>query len=235
MNEKEIAVLFAAGKGSRLLPLTEEIPKPLIKVKDKPMIETLIEAYQSHGIEEIYIVVGYKKEQFAYLSKKYKHIRIVENTEYAEKNNISSFYAIKDLLGDRNAFLCDADLYVNKTDFLVSKRPDTCFLGKYVPGETTEWVFKVKDGKMTELRIGGCDDYNLVGISYWKKEDLVKLKEEIIKAYDKPGHESLFWEELTNTLLDEIHVTVMPIDGDNIFEIDTLSELIAMDPSYTNE
>ncbi|MBQ4092705.1 MAG: NTP transferase domain-containing protein, partial [Firmicutes bacterium] len=81
MNEKEIAVLFAAGKGSRLLPLTEQIPKPLIKVKGKPMIETLIEAYQQHGIKEIHIVLGYKNEQFAYLTQKYQHDFLTENTE----------------------------------------------------------------------------------------------------------------------------------------------------------
>lgn len=235
MNEKEIAVLFAAGKGSRLLPLTEQIPKPLIKVKGKPMIETLIEAYQQHGIKEIHIVVGYKKEQFAYLTQKYQNVFLTENKEYLTKNNISSFYAIKEKLGDCSAFLCDADLYVNKTDFLSKERKNTCFIGKYIPGETTEWVFKIKDGRMTELRQGGCDDYNLVGISYWKKDDLTALKEEVIRAYQKPGHENLFWEEIANLLMDQCTITVMPIEKDNIYEIDTIRELIDMDPSYTEE
>ncbi|MBR5328680.1 MAG: NTP transferase domain-containing protein, partial [Firmicutes bacterium] len=97
MKEKEIAVLFAAGKGNRLLPLTETIPKPLIAVNGTPMIESLIEAYKSAGVDEIYIVVGYKKEDFAYLTEKYPQVELVENKDYQTTNNISSFYALGDL------------------------------------------------------------------------------------------------------------------------------------------
>ncbi len=47
---KEIAILMAAGLGSRMRPLTEHTPKPLIKVHNKPMIETIIEGkYQTGG------------------------------------------------------------------------------------------------------------------------------------------------------------------------------------------
>ena len=62
---------MAAGYGNRMLPITHTIPKPLIKVNGISMIETIIQALLKNEIEEIYIVVGYLKEQFKMLTKKY--------------------------------------------------------------------------------------------------------------------------------------------------------------------
>lgn len=230
--KNEIAVLFAAGKGSRLLPITDRVPKPLVKVHGTPMIETLICAFLYRGVAEVYIVVGYKKEQFSYLAEKYSEVVLVENKEYREKNNISSFYAMGEKIGTCDCFMCDADLYVNNPEVFRRELSSSCFYGKYLVGKTAEWVFKVKGDCVTHICVGGEDDYNLVGISYWRKQDALVLQNAVKEVYGKPGHEQLFWEEVADRFLDRLHVTISPVMEDDIIEIDTYEELLAMDPSY---
>ena len=57
------AVLMAGGKGERLRPLTEKIPKPLLPVGNKAIIDRNIERLISFGLEHIYVTVNYLKEQ----------------------------------------------------------------------------------------------------------------------------------------------------------------------------
>ena len=109
---KEIAVLMAAGLGTRMRPITDTMPKPLVKVKGIPMIETVIDGLRSRGIDEIYVVTGYLGEQFSYLTTKYPQLKTVENTQYRTINNISSVKAVTDIIRGRDTFICEADLYI---------------------------------------------------------------------------------------------------------------------------
>ena len=69
-------VIFAAGKGERLRPLTFKIPKPLLKISGKTFLERIIDALPFF-LNEIIIVVGYKKEQIKkFLGEKYKNRKI---------------------------------------------------------------------------------------------------------------------------------------------------------------
>jgi CTP:phosphocholine cytidylyltransferase-like protein len=97
MNKVERAIILAAGKGERMLPLTKSTPKPLIEVLGQPIIEHTIEILHQKNIFEIYIVVGYLSEKFNYLSEKY-NVTLVKNPLYNECNNISSMFFAKDYL-----------------------------------------------------------------------------------------------------------------------------------------
>ena len=233
LNET-ISVLFAAGKGTRLLPLTESLPKPLIKVHGTPLIETSITAMIQCGIRKIYIVVGYKKEQFFYLEEKYPEVTLIENPEYDYKNNISSFYAMGDLIGKKDCFICDSDLYIANPSVFSFRSDCTCYYGKYTPGKTSEWSCKVVDGQVVHYGQGGENDYSWVGVTYWKAADIAFLKEAICAEYQKPGHEQLYWDVYAGSFFDRMLVRINPISEDDIIEIDTLDDLRCIDKFYEN-
>lgn len=76
MNRVKKAIIMAAGKGTRMRPVTLKTPKPLVKVNGVRMIDTVIRGLQNNGIFEIYVVVGYLKEQFRGLEDEYKELPV---------------------------------------------------------------------------------------------------------------------------------------------------------------
>ena len=225
------AVFVAAGFGSRLVPITLNTPKPLVRVNGIRMIDTLLEAVVAAGIEEIYIVRGYLGEQFDQLLYKYPGIRFIENPFYNEANNISSALQARHLL--RNAYVLEADLVLYNPALITKYQYTSNYLG--VPVEVTDdWCFETgKNRVITRLKQGGTNCYHMYGISYWNEEAGAKLEQDLQTVYEMPGGRERYWDQVAlEYCADRYQIEVRPCTFRDVIEIDSFSDLKKLDKSY---
>lgn len=224
------AVFIAAGFGSRLVPITFNTPKPLVRVHGVRIIDHLIDACLKADINEIYIVRGYLAEQFDQLLYKYPMLKFLENPVYNEANNISSALVARYLLS--NAYVFEADLLISNPDIIKKYHYTSDFLA-IKKDRTDDWCFEVKDGIITEEKVGGEDCWQMVGISYWNEEDGKRLSDDIAGVYVSPGGKERYWEQVPLVYRkDNYKVEVLECKDEDIVEIDTFRELKQIDSTY---
>ncbi len=191
-------VLLAGGLGSRLGKLTSQIPKPLIRIGKKSIIEIVIEHYLEQGIKKIVVLVGYKKEKIIkVLKKKFFDINI-------------SFIKEKKLLGtggalrlarkklDKEFFLANSDTYfkvnLKKIKNLVNKKKFVIVLSLIkasTKGKLSNLRLKKSkvffSKKNINLKNAGVYYINKKIIKYIKKSDS-SLEEDVISRLIKKGY-----------------------------------------------
>ena len=226
------AVFIAAGFGSRLVPITLNTPKPLVRVHGVRIIDRLIDACLQAGINEIYVVRGFLGELFDQLLYKYPMIRFLENPAYNEANNISSALVARYMLS--NAYVFEADLLISNPSIIRKYHYTSDFLA-IRKERSDDWCFRVKDGVIVEEKVGGEGDdiWQMVGISYWNEADGHKLSQDIADVYASPGGKERYWEQVPLVYRKEHYsVEVRECFEQDIVEIDTFSELKAIDKTY---
>ena len=226
------AVFIAAGFGTRLVPITFNTPKPLVRVHGVRIIDRLIDACLQAGINEIFIVRGYLGELFDQLLYKYPMVKFLENPVYNEANNISSALVARYMLS--NAYVFEADLLISNPSIIRKYHYTSDFLG-IKKERSDDWCFKVKDGIILEEKVGGegSDIWQMVGISYWNEADGHKLSQDIQDVYQSPGGKERYWEQVPLVYRKEHYtVEVRECCDEDIVEIDTFKELKAIDKTY---
>ena len=104
------AMVLAAGYGTRLKPLTDRMPKPLVPVAGRPMIEYALEKLQAYGIEEVIINVSHLKEQLTAHLSAFRHLAIKISEEVEPLETGGGLKQALPLLGSDPFFTINSDI-----------------------------------------------------------------------------------------------------------------------------
>lgn len=232
MHQVKRAIIMAAGTGKRMRPVTLETPKPLVRVNGARMIDTVIRGLHANGISEIYVVVGYLKEQFQCLEKEYPGVRLIENPFFDTCNNISSLYAAREYIAD--SFILDGDQLVYDPCVLTPFFERSGYNGVWTDGPTDEWLMTVEGGIVTHCsRTGGEGGWQLFSISRWTEEDGRRLKGHLELEFEQKKNRQIYWDDVAMFCYpDQYELGVYQMDAGAVAEIDSLGELAALDTQY---
>lgn len=233
MHEVKRAIIMAAGFGKRMYPVTKKIPKPLVKVNGTRIIDTVIEGLHKNGIYEIYIVVGYLKEQFEYIKEAYNGITLIENPFYDSCNNISSLYVARSYLED--AMILDGDQIIYNPEVLSRMFKRSGYNSVWNEGETRNWLQNVTDdGIVTSCsRTGGKCGWQLYSISRWSAEDGRRLRHHLEIEFEKNNNKQIYWDDIAMFCYpEEYELGIWPMNKQDVVEVDSLYELAELDKNY---
>ena len=229
MTKVRHAVILAAGAATRFVPLSLEQPKGLFSVGGQRLIDRQIEQLKEAGIDDITVVLGYKKEMFSYLSEKYG-VRLVDNPRYNITNNIDSLLCAADYLED--AYICSCDDYFTENPFNTEEE-HSFYAGEEVDFASKEMFVSVDhSGRITRMEKGRKRGKILLGHSFWTAEFARKF---ILAAKsDKEGkYSQSYWEWLVRDYLQVLPPFYFKqYPQGKIFEFDFFEELRAFDSDY---
>lgn len=216
------AVILAAGTGMRMVPINVETPKALLEVKGEVLIERIIRQLHEVGVEQIYIVVGFMKEQFEYLIDQYG-VELIVNADYARKNNLHSMKLALQYLA--NAYVIPCDIWCRENPF----HPYELYSWYMVTDcEDTESSVRV-NRKMELVPVSEEIDGNkMIGISYLLEEQADILCERITEMCNKKRYDDAFWEIALFEKKDMI-MQAKVVSSNNVVEINTYEQLRDLD------
>ena len=196
-----IGMILSAGMGTRLMPLTKEIPKPLLEINGMTLLERMIINCMNVGINEFIVIVGYNKEKVIELAPELeeKHsisIKIVENERFDVTNtSVSTYLASKNLEGEKadDFILINGDNVIDPQIIAdIAKRENTSLIvDNYkqlneesfkliIENETFNEDKTIANGTIKEIGKGidiGSSTGEFIGVSKVAKNDIPKFNE----------------------------------------------------------
>ncbi len=208
------AILLAAGIGDRLHPITDSIPKCLIEIYGKTLLERHFQNFKDNNINEVVIVVGHLKDRIiSQAGDNYNGIPVkyIDNEKYRD-GSIYSLYLARDEI-EHDCIIMDADVICHPDIFkmLVETNINNCFLMDNSAEETgEEMMLGAVDGRVYKIdRTLGKEHYDEygegVGFLKLKGEDGTKLKD-ILEYYINKGENKYEYEHALNIFIKDVHV-----------------------------
>lgn len=224
------ALILAAGLGTRLAPITNDIPKSMVPVNGCPILMKQINNLHENGIEDITVISGYKGEIIeSAIREKFPEIQVIRNTDFSTTNNMYSAYLAKEKLEGEAFLMMNADVFYDSSVIkaLMDDPNDNAIvtdIGRYL-----EESMKVseKDGRLVSISKAITQEEAL-GASI----DVYKFSSEGGKAffekcaeYIEDKKELNMWSEVAlNEILEDIVFKACPLVGRWV-EIDNHEDL----------
>lgn len=216
------AIILAAGFASRMVPINLNTPKALMEVNGEPLIERQIRQLHEAGVFNIFVVVGYLKEQFDYLIDEYD-VTLVVNKEYAIKNNLHSIKKVLEHIS--NSYIIPCDIWCRTNPF--NKRE---FYSWYMVSDETDIDSSVRVNRKKELVHPefGQPGNTMIGIAYLSSEDAGRVSERIQHLCDDHRFDEEFWE---SALMEKNKMSIEAriVSSEDVKEINTFEQLRDLD------
>ncbi|MGC4017988.1 MAG: NTP transferase domain-containing protein [Muricomes sp.] len=216
------AIILAAGFGMRMVPINMETSKGLLEVNGEPLVERLINQLHEVGIKEIYVVVGFMKEQYEYLIDEYG-VTLIVNSDYAVKNNLHSMNLVADKLS--NTYVIPCDIWCNQNPFRCHELYSWYMVSDLVDNDSSVRVNRKMELVSIPDSVGGN---GMIGISYLVGELAEVVKERISELCKDSIYDGTFWEEALYQK-DRMIVLARVVHSTDVVEINTYEQLRELD------
>ena len=224
------AVILAAGIGSRLRPITDEVPKCMVKVGDETIIERQLYSIINAGIKDIVVCTGYKNNILEnFIKEKYDFVKFIHNEDYLKTNNMYSMYLTKDYIGDDNVIVMNADVFVEPeyVKLLAQSEYENCILtecGRYEE-ENMKIIFDGEKINSISKQISKEDAYGTTIDMYKFSKEFVQKWYDVMNNIINVENQKNMWNEVAINEMFK-YENVVPLNiGKMWFEIDNHEDL----------
>lgn len=153
-----IGVILAAGMAKRLRPLTDTMPKCLLKVGKRTLLERTVDAMRQTGISEFVVVTGYRSEMIReflddYASKTQSRFTFLHNADYENNNNIYSLWMAGEVVRGKEFLLMDSDILCDPAAVVrIAEEPSAALaVNRHELGEEEMKVVVDAENRITEI------------------------------------------------------------------------------------
>lgn len=216
------AIILAAGFGMRMVPINTETPKGLLEIKGERLIERTIRQLHEVGITEIYVVVGFMKEQYEYLIDEYG-VDLIVAPDYATKNNLHSLKTAADHLS--NSYIIPCDIWFEKNPYSRNELYSWYMVSDLVDDDSTVRVNRKQELVVQKEQAGGNA---MIGICYLLETEAEIVRERLEELGRDSRYDGAFWEE-TLYRKDRMIVTARVVHAADAVEINTYEQLREID------
>jgi choline kinase len=241
------AIILAAGQGSRLKPLTNTVPKPLVLVTDKTIIHNALNNLEDVGVKEVYIVTGYLGEILqSKLGTTFKNLKIfyITNESYASTNSMYSLLlGLKQIPQNENVLILEGDVFFEPS--VIAKipiHPITWFADSSI-SELDGCYLKSKADKVSQIGIYKHNEIkNSNGYIYAKSVGILAVENKYIqllitwlKKAVEEKKTNLYYDLILAEHIKELDIRLLDISEKKWFEIDSVEDLQVCTKIFNND